>query len=676
MKNLFTLFLVVVFMSTIFSQQNYDCILKSIPVDVYTKVSPPSIFRDRLSLGKVATGNITIEYHNNVPETAKPALEYAVNIWNHILKFSAPVKIFFHWLSMPPTPEGSIPLGGNLPMSPIYIDGIFYPPALANIKSGYDHNGTNSEIYIAFNSNMDWYYGTDQQVPTGKKDLVSVALHEIAHGLGWQKSFDMNEFGEGWWGKYVDEVPYPMIFDTFVDNFVFQLIDQDKFINHSFDLGAELTSEHIFFSGSEAKAVYNGNKPPLFSPVSWLKGSSISHLDEATFPNEDINSLMTPGLSGNESIHSPGPILIASLCDMGWSINRVIEISEPLVDVQWGLGGTYKIKWTDTQTGNIKISLAYTDGTSTVHTIVDPIVSSKGNNEYRWYMWQTIPNGEYKIKISDNSGNVSLSEKFYISGYVQSQVATPVITPNGGRFDQSVNVTVNCGTDGAQIKYTTDGSDPLNSATAIVYTGSFNLDNTTTIKARGFKSGWQTSGMKTATFQIGPAPVSINVYNVYYPYQYATGDVLIWKDNAWENNHNAIKQIQSDEAIILQYSLGYEGGKNKFHRAETSGTQKTNLNYSQFLPYNQTNDWWYKGYFDPVSDATINTIYEGNPSITGVGDSVAFLDPWYYDLEHPLLGKRNRGSFAIFHNNKIPFTPNTNTTGDGSEYKGVLLHKI
>ena len=43
---------------------------------------------------------------------------------------------------------------------------------------------------------------------------------------------------------------------------------------------------------------------------------------------------------------------------------------------------------------------------------------------------------------------------------VTTDIAKPVITPNGGSFTTSVEVTINCDTPNANIFYTTDGSTP------------------------------------------------------------------------------------------------------------------------------------------------------------------------------------------------------------------------
>jgi hypothetical protein len=77
-------------------------------------------------------------------------------------------------------------------------------------------------------------------------------------------------------------------------------------------------------------------------------------------------------------------------------------------------------------------------------------------------------------------------------------VVRPTIAPNGGSFTSSIQVTLACATSGATIRYTTNGSDPT--ATSSIYSGPFTLTSSATVKARGFKSGSNDSGVASAAF--------------------------------------------------------------------------------------------------------------------------------------------------------------------------------
>jgi len=78
-------------------------------------------------------------------------------------------------------------------------------------------------------------------------------------------------------------------------------------------------------------------------------------------------------------------------------------------------------------------------------------------------------------------------------------VATPTITPNGGGFYETVDVTLATATAGATIFYTTDGSDPTLGSTA--YPDSpFSLTGSATVKARAYRLDYNPSAIASAAF--------------------------------------------------------------------------------------------------------------------------------------------------------------------------------
>jgi len=78
------------------------------------------------------------------------------------------------------------------------------------------------------------------------------------------------------------------------------------------------------------------------------------------------------------------------------------------------------------------------------------------------------------------------------------QVATPTFSPIGGNFLTPQNVTISCATEGATIRYTTDGSNPTESSP--IFTTPINVAVTTTIKAIAIKTGLDNSSIASATY--------------------------------------------------------------------------------------------------------------------------------------------------------------------------------
>ena len=86
------------------------------------------------------------------------------------------------------------------------------------------------------------------------------------------------------------------------------------------------------------------------------------------------------------------------------------------------------------------------------------------------------------------------------------QVATPTFTPAGGSCSGPQQVTITCATEGAVIRYTTDGAEPAESSSA--YSGPVTVSTTTTVKAKAFHDGMTASGTATATYIFQQGPVA------------------------------------------------------------------------------------------------------------------------------------------------------------------------
>jgi hypothetical protein len=171
-------------------------------------------------------------------------------------------------------------------------------------------------------------------VPGNAYDFVSVALHELCHGLGFvsvaKKSGTDGSFGllqSSDFFPLSTSFPWPNLdslpsaFDRFIVNALSEKLD--SFANPSTVLGTQLTGGQLFFSGPQATAANNGMRPKLYSPATFALGSSILHLDEITYPPGSINELMTPNGTPGQANHTPGPICIGILKDIGWTTNAV-----------------------------------------------------------------------------------------------------------------------------------------------------------------------------------------------------------------------------------------------------------------------------------------------------------------------------------------------------------------
>ncbi|OHE66774.1 MAG: hypothetical protein A2001_13300 [Treponema sp. GWC1_61_84] len=124
----------------------------------------------------------------------------------------------------------------------------------------------------------------------------------------------------------------------------------------------------------------------------------------------------------------------------------------------------------------------------------------------------TLYSGSFTLTSS-----ATVRARAFASGYNESAVAsaaftvtptaaTPVITPAGGSFADSVTISLSCATSGAAIRYTTNGTDPTAGST--LYSGSFALTSSATVRARAFASGYNNSAVASAAFTVTPTAAS------------------------------------------------------------------------------------------------------------------------------------------------------------------------
>ncbi|GAB5554217.1 MAG: hypothetical protein Sapg2KO_38080 [Saprospiraceae bacterium] len=279
-----------------------------------------------LLLRSKALSRFEFIYTDSVPEEAKIAIEYAGKIWSSFLESEIPIRVAIKWSTF----EGSTFLGTGGPRGYFRLDtlvpkpGLLYPIALAESLFSRNFNGENEDIGVSINSSYDWYYGLDGNVRQRHHDLVTLVLHEIGHGLGFNSSDRITDEGMG---KF--STP-PRIFDAFLgiqnpfiggtENYLY-LTDTTIYNNPSFELFDQFVSERIVFADASVKHANSNQFVWIYSPSEYGR-SSLSHLDNLQRdPRRLGDALMDPFLARQEAIHRPGPITLAILSAMGWRVD-------------------------------------------------------------------------------------------------------------------------------------------------------------------------------------------------------------------------------------------------------------------------------------------------------------------------------------------------------------------
>ena len=185
------------------------------------------------------------------------ALQHAAHIWGATLVSGPTITIRANWqpLTCTATSGALASAGANSTTSgfPGSVPNTLYGVALANALSHIDQNGAAHEINARFNLNIGttdclagahWYYGLDTNHGTGGVNLVSVALHEFGHGLGFQ-TFTNSSSGSQSFG-------IPSIFDRFLlDNSTGKTWPE---MTNAERAASAINTTHLVWNGPQVKA--------------------------------------------------------------------------------------------------------------------------------------------------------------------------------------------------------------------------------------------------------------------------------------------------------------------------------------------------------------------------------------------------------------------------------------
>jgi hypothetical protein len=258
------------------------------------------------------------------------AAQTAADIWGSVLTGNVPIVIGARWANDMPCEEdgatlasaGSHSADRNFPNA---VPNTLYPLALAHTLSGSDRNGLTVEIDAEFNlrigtsgclSSVVWYYGLDNNHGNFGVDLVTVALHEFGHGLGFA-SFTNEATG-------VEPIGMPTIYDRFLrDNttgkFWPDMTDAER-------QASAINFRNLVWMGSQVTGSVPGvltfgtdgsNHARVFTPNPVQPGSSVSHFDTSLTPNQLMEPNINPNLT--HSVQVPQDLTLAALVDMGWN---------------------------------------------------------------------------------------------------------------------------------------------------------------------------------------------------------------------------------------------------------------------------------------------------------------------------------------------------------------------
>jgi hypothetical protein len=253
------------------------------------------------------------------------AFQHAAFLWGSCLTSQVEIKI---GATMDPLPgtltmavlgqAGASTVHRNFPNAPVV--NTWYPQALANSLAGADQDPGTPDITAQFNSDVDgailgatdWYYGLDGNSGSNI-DFVSVVLHELGHGLGFQ-TFSNVTTGAKLMG----------FDDTFLRN-----LECHGSVPPAYGAGTDaqraacaIGDPNLHWIGAHTLTAatalpltggFPGGHVRMHGPNPLQPGSSVSHFSTAAFPNQ----LLEPSYTGAN--HSLG-LTLPLMQDIGWNL--------------------------------------------------------------------------------------------------------------------------------------------------------------------------------------------------------------------------------------------------------------------------------------------------------------------------------------------------------------------
>ncbi len=145
-----------------------------------------------------------------------------------------------------------------------------------------------------------------------------------------------------------------------------------------------------------------------------------------------------------------------------------------------------------------------------------------------------------------------------------AEVAKPVFSVNSGDFTEAFGVTISCETEGAEIRYTTDGTEPDASSTLYTAGSEITVSATTTLKAIALK-GDASSAVATAvyTFPVKYTSMAALLEGVEMPANNKTSDAFVVDFDAivtYVNGGNVYFVQNGTPGLIFKYDTGYVPG--------------------------------------------------------------------------------------------------------------------
>ncbi|MBB4079796.1 hypothetical protein GGR28_002423 [Lewinella aquimaris] len=241
------------------------------------------------------------------PAGAEMAFEYAAAIWSDALQNDKIVNVegcYTSDLTGNTLGSAGASLRGIGPF--LGYDAVVFPQAIVEQLVDIEYPTADIRVYINANYFDDFYFGTDANPPNDQIDFVSLAVHELGHGLGFFGSARIDDgedasgtgsdvecdgvAGNGCLGYFFDATGagaeyYPAVYDLFVDRGSDMAALTSVSPNPGPDLATAFTGGNtgLFFDETNINDFDTGTEQlQLYTPGTFQPGSSYSHFNDPT----------------------------------------------------------------------------------------------------------------------------------------------------------------------------------------------------------------------------------------------------------------------------------------------------------------------------------------------------------------------------------------------------------
>lgn len=216
-----------------------------------------------------------------------------------------------------------------------------------------------------------------------------------------------------------------------------------------------------------------------------------------------------------------------------------------------------------------------------------------------------------------------------------SSVDAPTITPNGGNFATSQEVTLSHA-DGGTIYYTLNGIDPTTSSTP--YSAPFTITETTTVKAIAVKDG-VSSSVASATFnEVGVATIAVAYGKPQNSQFIFTGNAVV----TYQNGNNLWIRDDSGSGLIFGSGVGTYSNGNILN----SGWTATNVVYNGIPEFTNPSGVSLLNQGSTVDPLPLTTLTTGDvnkyASLSNVTISSASGNDYYTEIDGTTFHLRNQ----------------------------------